>query len=340
MTKVIRWILGIILILSTLTLVLYFFQPLRKGSYTTQYKLDKNWPNLPADIELGNPVGLAFDSNNNIIVFHRAGREWPLLSAMPSSKIDANTILVLDNETGSMIRAWGKDMFVMPHGIAVDHDNNIWVTDVGLHQIFKFDQNGKLLMQLGEPGIAGNDSSHFDKPTDVTIASNGDFYVSDGYGNSRIVKFSADGKYLLEWGKKGSKPGQFNIPHGIDLDKNGNVYVADRENNRIQVFNSVGKFLKELTDKTFANICSVNFDHSGKKLVATDDLSFLKLKHRGSDFILFDSSHQIISRAGRSGQYDGPVCWYHDAVIDDQGSVYVADILGNKLQKFSTIDNR
>ena len=116
---------------------------------------------------------------------------------------------------------------------------------VGLHQIFKFSHEGNLLLKLGVAKTPGNDSLHFDLPTDVAVADDGSFYVSDGYGNSRVVKFSKEGKYLFEWGKKGDKPGEFNTPHMIDLDTYGNVYVADRENNRIQKFDAHGIFLKE-----------------------------------------------------------------------------------------------
>jgi peptidylamidoglycolate lyase len=257
---------------------------------------------------------------------------------MPGSYIAATTILLLDGQSGKILNSWGDSLFIMPHGLTVDRDNNVWVTDVGLHQVFKFRHDGKLLMKLGEAKVAGSDSAHFNCPTDVAVTGNGSFYVSDGYGNSRIVKFSSTGKYLFEWGKKGDKEKEFNIPHGIDLDENGNVYVADRENNRIQVFDSTGKFLKQWHDKSFGNICAVAYDTTGKKLVAVDDVSFLKLKHRGSDIIIFDSAGKVQIRLGRSESYKGPICWYHDVAIDKEGCIYVGDILGNRIQKFKKIE--
>ena len=161
---------------------------------------------------------------------------------MPKSKINANTISLLDNKSGKILNSWGDSIFIMPHGLTVDNNNNVWVTDVGLHQVFKFDHNGKLLMQLGESKVPGGDSVHFNRPTDIAVAEDGSFYVSDGYRNSRIIKFSSNGRYLLQWGKKGDRDGEFDIPHAIDLDRRGNVYVADRENNRIQVFDPPENF--------------------------------------------------------------------------------------------------
>src|SRR5829696_7574737 len=124
---------------------------------------------------------------------------------MPDKPIQNKTILIFDKDKGKLMDSWGDNLFIMPHGLTVDKDNNIWVTDVGLHQVFKFSHNGKLLMKLGEAKVAGNDNLHFNKPTGIANAKDGSFYVSDGYGNSRIIKFSAQGKYLFAWGKKGNK---------------------------------------------------------------------------------------------------------------------------------------
>jgi peptidylamidoglycolate lyase len=146
----------------------------------------------------------------------------------------------LDPNTGRILKEWGKNIFIMPHGLTIDKGDNIWVTDVGLQQVLKFNRNGDLLMRIGTAKVAGNDSTHFDQPTDVAIAADGSFYVSDGYGNSRVVKCSSEGHFLFAWGSKGHKPGEFDLPHGIELDSAGNVYIADRENKRIQVFDPNG----------------------------------------------------------------------------------------------------
>lgn len=323
-----------------LLLICYFLQPIKKGKgfdTTTKYELVKNWLDLPNNLKLGNPTGISIDTNQNIVAFHRAGREWALLGGMPDSPIKSKTVLILDKDNGKLISSWGDNLFIMPHGLTVDNENNIWVTDVGLHQVFKFSHDGNLLLKLGEAKVAGNDSLHFNKPTDIAIADNGSFYVSDGYGNSRVVKFSATGKYLSEWGKKGNKESEFNIPHGISLDSNGNVYVADRENNRVQVFDPNGKFKKQFADNTFGVICSVAFDKTLSKLFAVDDFTFLKVKHRGSDIFIFDTTGKVQTRFGRSGSYDGNTSWYHDLTIDKDENIYVGDILGNTVQKFRKV---
>lgn len=301
-----------------------------------QYTLLKNWPALPADMLLGNPAGIGIDTNQHLFVFRRANREWPLTGSMPDTPIAAKTILELDPQTGSLLNSWGDSLFIMPHGLTVDHHNNIWVTDVGLHQVFKFSHEGQLLLTLGEAEVPGKDSLHFNLPTDVAIAQDGTFYVSDGYGNSRVVKFSPTGQYLLEWGTKGSGKGAFNIPHAITLDSEGKVYVADRENKRVQVFDSRGRFLDQWTDPSFGRICSITYSKEKNQFVAVDDAtSWFNLKHNGSDVIILDSTGKILTRFGRSGSYTGPVCWYHDVAIDSSGNIYTGDILGNQLQRFN-----
>ncbi len=307
-----------------------------KNNYSiNQYELVKNWPDLPKGFKLGNPTGIGIDSNQNIFIFHRPDRVWPLIGTMPDTYISSKTILMLDRKNGKLLNSWGSNLFIMPHGLTVDKNNNIWVTDVGLHQVFKFSHEGELLMKLGEAKIAGNDSAHFNRPTDVAVSGDGSFYVSDGYGNSRIIKFSPTGKYLFQWGTKGDKKGEFNIPHAIDLDEKGNVYVADRENKRVQVFDSTGKFLNNWTNETFGSICSITFDKVKKSFIAVDDAtSWFGLKHNGSDIILFDSEGNLLSQFGRSGLYNGPKCWYHDVATDNEESIYVVDILGNRIQKF------
>ncbi len=163
------------------------------------------------------------------------------------------------------------------------------MTDVSLHQVFKFNNAGRLLLQLGETGVAGTDSNHFNMPTGVAIADDGTFYVSDGYGNRGIMRFTANGKYLLEWGKKGYKAGEFNIPHGIAPDRNGLIYMADRENSRIQVFSATGRFIKQLSGNRGA-VNSVDFDPQRSQLLASDDIAFLNFKHQGSDLLILDTT--------------------------------------------------
>ena len=293
-----------------------------------------HWPQLSPGYSTGPAVGIGIDSNQHIFIFSRAGREWKELMPVPSTVISGKTVLEIDNKTGRLINSWGDHFFVMPHGLTVDAADNIWVTDVELQQVFKFSHEGTLLMVLGEAGVSGKDANHFDRPTGVAVAADGSFYVSDGYGNSRVVKFSAEGKYLFEWGRKGSSENEFDIPHAIELDDKGNVYVADRENHRIQLFDSNGKFIKQLADKSFGHICSMVFDKKEQRMIAIDDVISLGVQHKGSDIILFDSTSASFSRFGRSGNYTGPVCWYHDVAVDKEGNIYVVDLLGGQIQKF------
>ena len=304
----------------------------KESEISDSYVLVKDWPKIPEDFTLGNPTGLGINSDNNIVVFHRASRVWG--DIMPKDKIQENTILTLDKQTGEILKSWGADLFIMPHGLEVDNQNNIWVTDCGLHQVFKFDSNGNLLMTLGEAKVHGNDSSHFNEPTDITVTEDGSFYISDGYENSRIAKFSKEGKYLFEWGKFGNKQGEFNIPHGIDSDKNGNIYVADRENNRIQKFDSKGNFVAVWQNKITEQLYSVTIDNQNDHLFGIDYMTVNDTLVKGSDIFRFDLDTNLQIQFGRTGFYNGPISRYHDIQIDDEGSIYVGDILGNKLQKF------
>jgi len=301
------------------------------------YELVNDWPKLPDNFTLGSPSGLGIDTDGNIIVFHRPGRGWDSMPILHLPLIKENTISKIDARTGEILESWGDNLFIMPHGLEVDNQNNIWVTDCGLHQVFKFDSNGNLLMTLGEAKVSGNDSSHFNLPTDIAVAEDGSFYISDGYENSRVAKFSKEGKYLFEWGKFGNQKGEFNIPHGIDLDNIGNVYVADRENNRIQKFDAEGNFIAVWQNKITDQLYSVTIDNQNDYLFGIDYMTVNDTIVKGSDIFRLDLNLNPQLQFGRTGFYDGPISRYHDIQIDDEGNVYVGDILGNKLQKFRLI---
>jgi peptidylamidoglycolate lyase len=303
-----------------------------QGFEIPRYYLDQGWPQL-SGYPLSQPSGLGIDTSQNIFVFNRTGRTWT--EPFPDLLIPENTILLLDRETGRMLNSWGANLFIMPHGLTVDHQNNVWVTDVSLQEVFKFSHDGKLIMKIGITRETGSDSLRFNRPTDVAVTPDGSFYVSDGYLNSRIVKFSAEGKYLFEWGTKGNKPGQFNIPHAIDLDEKGNVYVADRENARVQVFDANGKFIKEFTDKKMEDLYSVTIDKKTQHLFATDFLVVMKYFTKGSNIMEYDTAGQLLTRFGRAtNSIDAPLTRYHDIAADNEGSIYVSDILGNKVHKY------
>ena len=154
---------------------------------------------------------------------------------------------------GTLLKTWGEGMFVFPHGATVDRDGNLWVTDArGAdgkgHQVFKFSPDGKVLMTLGKAGVSGSGPDLFDQPTDVVVAPGGDIFVTDSHRNgknNRVVRFTSDGRFVREWGKKGSGRGEISEPHTIALDSRGRVFVGDRENNRIQIFDQNGTFIDE-----------------------------------------------------------------------------------------------
>jgi peptidylamidoglycolate lyase len=270
-------------------------------------------------------------------MLQRTGREWG--DSFPDSLISLNTIFLLDKETGKVLESWGANLFIMPHGLTVDEENNVWITDVALNQVFKFDHSGELLLKLGVAKIAGNDSAHFNLPTDVAISHDGSFYVSDGYGNSRVVKFSKEGKYLFEWGKKGTGQSEFNIPHGIALDSHGNVFVADRENNRIQEFDMNGKFLKEWKNNQAKVLYSLSIDKADH-VFAVDDIYVKDSLPMGDDVIQLDPQLNLISRFGRSDLTGDTSALFHDIAVDKKSNIYVANFLGSKVEKFKPVSNR
>lgn len=203
-------------------------------------------------------VSVAAHPNGNILVLHRGAH--PLLEFEPSGKFVRSWDIVAfsegkvgaipekDRGNGSRYSAVygpaGCDS-CGAHTVRVDPQGNIWLVDATGHVVYKTNQQGKVLMQLGTKGAAGTDSRHFNLPTDVGFAPNGDVYVSDGYGSARVVRFSHDGKYLLQFGKRGTGPGEFGLPHNVVVDGRGRVYVSDRDNSRVEVFDANGEFLSQ-----------------------------------------------------------------------------------------------
>ena len=303
----------------------------------SKYELIKEWPQLPKTFPFGHVSAVGIDTSQNVFILQRTGRVWG--DSLPDSLISVNTIFLLDKETGKVLESWGANLFIMPHGLTVDEENNVWVTDVALNQVFKFDHSGVLLLKLGVAKIPGNDPLHFNLPTDVAIANDGSFYVSDGYRNSRIVKFSKEGKYLFEWGKKGTGPGDFNVPHGIALDSHGNVFVADRENNRIQEFDMNGKFLKEWKNNQAKVLYSLSIDKADH-VYAVDDIYVKDSLPMGDDIIQLDPEFNLITRFGRSDMTGDTSALFHDIVVDRESNIYVANILGRKVEKFKPVSNR
>lgn len=297
------------------------------------YHLVPNWPRLPDGIVMGQVAGIGVDSSGDIFVFHRAERVWEgeelTLDLIPSP-----TMFVLNDEMGELIEWWGADMFVMPHGLTVDHEDNLWLTDVGLHQVFKFDRAGKLLMTLGERGVAGEDAQHFNMPTDVAVAPDGSFYVSDGYGNSRVIKFSSDGHHMISWGSKGTAPGQFDVPHNIALDSQGRVYIADRGNARLQIFDEGGQFIAEWKNKSLGRPWAVRISSTGNVFIIDggDQSEFWPDRAR---ILKLDSEGQILASFGSYGDAPGQFIWPHTIALDPDEELYIGEVsTGMRIQKF------
>jgi len=207
------------------------------------YRTTRDWGELPPGVKWAAVTAVEAAPDGSIYVVHRCfqnsctGRtEAPILKY---------------SAAGKLLATFGQGMFNFPHGATVDPQGNLWVTDARGengkgHQVFKFDPNGKVLMTLGKAGVSGSGHDTFDQPTDVVVAPSGDIFVADSHRNgknNRIVKFDRTGKYLKEWGKKGSGPGEISEPHTIALDARGRLFVGDRENNRIQIFDQDGKLL-------------------------------------------------------------------------------------------------
>jgi DNA-binding beta-propeller fold protein YncE len=199
-------------------------------AYRVKIRFGEEPETMPAGWRFGRVSAVAVDSRGEVYVFHRGKQGEPLV--------------VFDRQ-GKYLRGWGKGMFGNPHGLRIDREGNVWVTDNGDHQVMQFARDGKLLRTWGVKKQAGEDERTFNKPTDIAFAPGGAFYVSDGYGNSRVVKFSREGKFVKAWGRRGTGPGEFRLPHAVAADSRGNVYVSDRENNRIQIFDGEGKYLRE-----------------------------------------------------------------------------------------------
>jgi sugar lactone lactonase YvrE len=216
------------------------------NSQPNPYRAIENWAKLPQGRIWGSTAGVAVDRHDHIWVAERCGA---------NSCAASNLAPILEfNPSGKLLKSFGAGLFVFPHGISVDKNGNVWVTDgqgkdgKG-QQVFKFSPDGKLLMTLGKAGVAGDGPDTFNMPSAVAIAPNGDIFVADGHGgmsNARIVKFNEHGKFIKTWGKKGKGPGEFDIPHCLAFDSQGRLFVGDRNNNRIQIFDQDGNYIAEL----------------------------------------------------------------------------------------------
>jgi peptidylamidoglycolate lyase len=310
-------------------------KPARKASVSKtshgHYHLVHGWPVLPDNTILDEVSAVGVDSQDNVLVLQRGGRKWPDSDVLDQGPIAVPTVFLFDGRTGRLLAKWGEKLFALPHGLTVDRQDNVWVTDVAWHQVFKFSHDGRLLLTLGERGKPGDDRSHFNRPTDVAVARDGSFYVSDGYGNSRVLKFAADGEFLFQWGTKGKEPGQFDLPHGIALDAAGRVFVVDRQNARVQVFASNGRYLTQWKGSHFVSPQDIKISSDGTAFVAEGGND--KPPDRTGVLVMHPDG-SLVERIGRYGNYDGQFQDPHWLAVGKRGQIYVADFTGRRVQKF------
>ncbi len=233
------------------------------------YRIEEGWAKVPEGRTWGSTSAVDVDPRGRVWVAERCGANSCAGSDLPP-------ILRLDG-TGRAVVSFGAGMFVFPHGFHVDTEGNVWVTDAQGrdgkgHQVIKYSPDGKVLLTLGKSGVAGDGPDTFNQPSDVVVAASGDILVADGHGgasNARIVRFRKDGTFVAAWGKRGSGPGEFDTPHAIALDSRGRIFVGDRGNNRIQIFDREGKYLDEW--KQFGRPSGIYIDRNDTIYVADSE---------------------------------------------------------------------
>jgi DNA-binding beta-propeller fold protein YncE len=248
------------------------------------YRQVEGWAKLPGGRQIGAVGDVDIDPDGKHV--------WAILRCDAGGDkfgyecLDSNLdVVVKFDPDGNAVASFGGGLFIWPHGIDVDRDGNVWVTDAATaertrgpagrgrgHQVVKFSPTGQVLMRLGTPGEPGNDERHFNAPSDVVVAPNGDIFVADGHAddtNNRVVKFSRDGLFLKAWGRTGYAPGEFRTLHSIAIDAQGRVFVADRSNNRIQLFDQDGNHLSSWTQ--FGRPSGIFFDDHGRIIVADSE---------------------------------------------------------------------
>lgn len=236
-------------------------------------------------------------------------------------------VLMVFDGAGNLIESWEQhnDLFTHPHNVTIspyDPERHVWVVDAGSEQIFKFTNDGQLVMTVGEFRVTGSDETHFGNPSGIAFLPNGDFYVSDGYRNTRVVKFSKDGTYLMEWGTPGDGPGEFNVVHGLAIDAEGRVYVIDRSNSRIQVFDLNGTYLDEWPGLNLPLYVAVSED---QHIWVSSGLTNKILK--------YDRHGQLLYSWGTFGAQPGAIWGVHGFSTDTAGNLYVAEVFAGRVQK-------
>jgi sugar lactone lactonase YvrE len=248
---------------------------------------------------------------------------------------------------GELVRSWGQGQFREPHQVRIDAQGFVWLADSGLHVVQKYTQEGKLLLTLGTSGEPGDDTTHLNRPTDVAVAPDGGLFVTDGYGNNRVVHFDQAGRFVHTWGSLGSNPGQFSLPHSIALDSRGHLFVADRNNARVQVFDQTGRFLDEWRDLLVPwHIVVTARDEvyvCGSAPMRWPRLPIpglvLGVPPRDQLVMMFTPDGRLTRLCTfPKGQTSGALDWVHGLAVDHQGNLYLGDIQGRRAQKFLRIE--
>ncbi len=272
------------------------------------YRAVEGWAQLPAGWNFGEVAAVDVDRNDNVWVFSDGPRP----------------VIELDR-SGKFLQAWPEFLGKKPHGLRVGPDGNIWTVDLESHRVMKWTPSGRLIMLIGtgSPAADNNDKYAFNRPATLTFGSDGDFYVADGYGNSRVVHYSKDGEYIGQWGNKGVADGDFNLVHDIALDGHGRIYVADRNNRRVQVFDMQGRFLDKWTD--LGTIQGLYYVKSEDVLYMCDlNARVLKVNREG----------KVLGVIGSFGKAPGKIDIPHYLAVDSAGAVYVADFRNWRVEKF------
>jgi DNA-binding beta-propeller fold protein YncE len=286
------------------------------GTETFTYQVVENWAKLPAGWSFKEVGGVGVDAQDNVYVFNRG----------------AHPLMVFDRD-GHFLRSWGEGIFPRAHGITMGPDETMFLSDDGDHTVRKCTLDGKVLFTLGTSGNPAPFMSGdpFNRCTHVAIdPRNGDFYVSDGYGNARVHKYTPGGKLLFSWGESGTDPGEFNIVHNIATDKDGWVYVADRENHRIQVFDPNGKFETQWVN--MARPCGLHLDQkSGLAYVGELGAAIgpnAQGRKLGPRVSIYNTQGQLQARLGDQpeGEAPGQFIAPHGICIDSSGDIYVGEV--------------
>ena len=334
--------------------------PLVKPSLPNPYRLDPGWPTLPAGMngpngrKWGEVIRVHVAPDGNIWVFHRCFNDKPAGDASCVNRGDANPPLLEFNPAGRLLRSIGPGLFAHPHGFTVDRDGNLWTTDTNDEPagpkigqtVLKLSPSGRVLMTIGTPGVAGTGPGTFDRPTGVAIAPNGDIFVSDGHsgnksGAGRIVKYSPTGTFIRAWGRLGTEPGNFRDPHDLYIGgTRGYVYVADRQNNRIQVFDQDGTFVAAW--RQFGQPSSVFVDKRDNLYVGStyQDPSTRESPAGPNNraIVVGDAItgelRYLIPDPGDLAKMTDTGTSASGIAVDDAGNIYAADVGFNNLRKY------